>query len=111
MLSTKLSTLGASLTRTVVPLIVGWLVALGLLDWTGLDAAGLTGLVTAAVAAAYYAVARVLELYVRPRFGWLLGLAKAPVAYVKDTTAPVVVNTTLSYPDGYTDTNLIPPAV
>ena len=36
---------------------------------------------TAAGTAIYYVIARVLEVHVSPKFGWLLGLAKSPDGY------------------------------
>lgn len=71
-----------SLIRTLVPLVVGWLIGLAARRGLDVDSADLTALVTGAVTALYYALARVLERYVSPRFGWLLGLPRQPV-YVK----------------------------
>ena len=75
-----------SLVRTFVPILVG--LAAGLFvtwniepdpQFTELLAAGLSALFSFL----YYALARVLEVYVKPRFGWLLGLAKPPEYPVK----------------------------
>ena len=70
-----------SLVRTYVPwivgVVIGWLVSLGV----ELDAAvegSLTVVVTGVVTALYYLAARLLETYVSPKFGWLLGSKKAP---------------------------------
>lgn len=69
-----------SILRTVVPLIVGFvvslLVRLGLDD--AVDTAALTELVMLVVTAGYYAAVRALERYVDPRIGWLLGYAAQP---------------------------------
>ena len=88
-MSTALYALFASLVRTVVPVIVGsvlgWLVSVGLTvdpEFEPLLGTALTGAFTAI----YYAIVRVLETYVTPKFGWLLGLAKTPVAYT--TSSP-----------------------
>lgn len=71
--------MGPSLVRTVVPLIVGWLLSLPLAKWFGVTSDQLVPLVTVVVASVYYAVVRWLEQHVSSRFGWLLGLAKQPV--------------------------------
>ena len=78
--------LPASLIRTIVPLVVGWLIALPVTPWlltvagVGSDqaAAWLGGIVTTILASAWYLLGRLLEVYVRPRLGWLLGLAQQP---------------------------------
>jgi len=68
----------ASIVRTVVPLIVGWLLAQSVVAQAGVTEEQATTAVTAVVQALYYVVARLLEHYVSPRFGWLLGLARRP---------------------------------
>lgn len=71
-----------SLVRTVVPVAVGAVVAFFVTSGFALDPefeVALTALLTGLLTVAYYGVARLLELYVAPKFGWLLGLAKAPV--------------------------------
>lgn len=68
--------LGTSIVRTVVPLVVGLLVALAA-RWVGVELpeAALTEVVTVFVAGVYYAAVRVLEEHVSPAFGRvLLGL-------------------------------------
>ena len=68
-----------SLVRTVVPLVVGFLITQALrLGWH-LDEATATDAVTAVLSAAYYALARLLETKLGPRWGWLLGYASAPL--------------------------------
>lgn len=71
-----------SLVRTVVPYLVGGV--LTLLLGLGIKADGelkstLTAALTLLFGTIYYAVVRVLETHVAPKFGWLLGLAKTPV--------------------------------
>ena len=80
----KLAVFFVSLTRTLVPIIVGWIaaafVAVGiepnqeLLD-------SVSALLSAIFAGAYYVGVRAFETYISPKFGWLLGVAKAPVTY------------------------------
>lgn len=70
-----------SFVRTFVPVIVGAVVSWLSLTGVELDASlegSLTVVVTAGITAVYYVVARLLEVYVAPQFGWLLGVAKAP---------------------------------
>lgn len=68
----------ASIVRTVVPLVVGWLLAQPVIAQAGITEEQATTAVTVAVQAVYYLVARLFEHYVSPRFGWLLGLARRP---------------------------------
>lgn len=87
-MSNAIAALFASIVRTLVPAIVG-----SVLGW--LASTGLTvdpefgGLLTAALSLAftglYYIGVRLLETYVTPKFGVLLGLAKTPDKY---TVAP-----------------------
>ena len=77
-----------SIVRTVVPYLVG--LTLSWLATTGLELdsefkSNLTAVLTAALGTLYFIVVRALETYVAPKFGWLLGLAKAPV-YVQTQT-------------------------
>ena len=78
-----------SLVRTVVPLVVGavvsWFVTAGIVLDPEFEGA-LTIAVTAGLTGVYYVVVRLLETYVTPKFGWLLGLAKEPV-YVERVEA------------------------
>ena len=70
-----------SLVRTYVPwlvgIIIGWLVSLGIpLDpevepQVTLAIMGLSSFI-------WYALVRAFEVYVSPKFGWLLGLGKSP---------------------------------
>jgi len=89
-MSNALSALWASIVRTFTPIIVGsvvgWFVTLGVpLDdkFSGL----LTLVVSGILSAVYYVAVRLLETYVTPKFGWLLGLAKTPVAYTPESPA------------------------
>lgn len=68
----------ASLWRTVVPMIVGALIAT--LAHVGLhvDSGAATAWLGGAFSAVYYALFRVLEAHVSARWGWLLGLARPP---------------------------------
>lgn len=73
-----------SLTRTLVPIVVGWVAA-------AFVAAGIepnqellesmSALLSAVFAGVYYVGIRSFETYISPKFGWLLGVAKAPVTY------------------------------
>lgn len=71
-----------SLIRTVVPVAVGqlltWLATKGVLDETGEISAALISMFTIVFTSVYYALARLLEVFVSKKFGWLLGVAKAP---------------------------------
>jgi hypothetical protein len=83
-MSSAASALWASIVRTLVPLIAGgvitWIVSLGV-DLDKEFEGALTTVLYAGFSAGYYVVARVLETYVAPKFGVLLGLAKSPTAY------------------------------
>jgi hypothetical protein len=54
------------------------------------------GAVAGAVAALYYAVVRLLERYVEPRFGWLLGHAKQPAYLPGPAPAPAEGETSVA---------------
>lgn len=89
-MSNTVAALWASIVRTFVPIIVGsvvgWFVTLGIpLDdkFQGL----LTLLVSAILTGIYYVAVRLLETYVTPKFGWLLGLAKTPAIYTPESPA------------------------
>lgn len=83
-MSEAFSTLWASIVRTITPIIVGWIVG-QLVAWgVPVDEAfqaAIDGVLTAVFAAIYYVIVRLLETYVTPKFGWLLGLAKSPDSY------------------------------
>ena len=81
----------ASVIRTVVPVIVGVLVASAAKVGFHLTDDTFTGVVTTGVTAAYYTIARGLEVYVGPRWGWLLGKAGAPKYVAQDVTVSAAV--------------------
>jgi hypothetical protein len=79
-----------SLLRSAVPAIVSavvnWLAHKGF----EIDANGINGLEATLFALGYtlyYSFARLLELYVNPKLGWLLGSPKAPV-YTPQVVTP-----------------------
>ena len=75
-----------SVVRTVAPIAVGAVISFFVTRGIELDPefeGALFLVVTGALQGVYYFVVRVLERYVSPKFGWLLGLAKQPVAYVE----------------------------
>ena len=63
--------------RTMVPGLVAWLIGVGVIPATLSDEAVLG--FTALIFAGYYTLARLLEKYVSPWFGVLLGLPSQPV--------------------------------
>ena len=83
-MNTATHVLWQSILRTIIPVAVG-----GILGWfasAGIEAdpeleSALGAAFTAAGTAIYYVIARVLEVHVSPKFGWLLGLAKSPDGY------------------------------
>ena len=78
-----------SIVRTYVPWIVGavigWMVSLGVPLDPEVEPQ-LTALLMLAASMLYYVLARVFELYISPKLGWLLGLAKQPT-YDEDKSA------------------------
>ena len=89
-MSNAVSALWASIVRTFTPIVVGsvvgWFVTAGIpLDdkFGGLLELVVSGLLTAV----YYVAVRLLETYVTPKFGWLLGLAKTPAVYTPESPA------------------------
>lgn len=67
-----------SLTRTLVPMLVGYLMAVPVVLALGISQEQATAALTAIISAVYYLLARVLEVYVSPRFGVLLGATTPP---------------------------------
>lgn len=71
-----------SIVRTFTPIIVGavvgWLVTAGIPLDPQFEGA-LTLVVAGAFTLVYYVAVRLLETYVAPRFGWLLGVARQPI--------------------------------
>jgi hypothetical protein len=68
----------ASLLRAGMPAAVGWLIAVALRHGIDLDETAVTGVLTPIATFSYYAVFRLAEERLSPRFGWLLGYAKPP---------------------------------
>jgi len=68
-----------SVLRTFVPLVVGYFATWPILTTIGLDDDHVTTLATAIVTAVYYLLVRLVEQYVEPNAGWLLGWAGRPV--------------------------------
>ncbi len=79
-----------SVIRTIVPVIVGSVA--GFLLKHGIDIHGdeLATVLIAACISGYYSLVRFIETK-KPSFGWLLGVAKSPGAYVTATETAVVV--------------------
>ncbi|MGW9587512.1 hypothetical protein [Microbacterium sp. NPDC055455] len=70
-----------SLVRTVVPIAVGAVISFFVAQGIELDPefeGALFLVLTGALQGVYYGAVRLFEIYVSPKFGWLLGLAKAP---------------------------------
>lgn len=89
-MKTALDALYASITRTLVPIIAGALIAWAVSLGIELDpefSTTLTIFLTAVFSAVYYLAARLLERYVSPKLGWLLGLAQQPTSYKPDPPA------------------------
>lgn len=82
----NLSDYGRSIIRTVVPLIVGTVVAWLASRGINIDQATLLPLVDTLVAGAYYAVIRAAEKK-WPSMGWMLGAPGAP-SYASSVTSP-----------------------
>lgn len=80
----KASVLVASIIRTIVPIIAGQLIfwgsKLGILADTELTEA-LEAFIAVVLTAAYYVCVRLLETFVTPKFGILLGMTRAPSGY------------------------------
>jgi hypothetical protein len=99
-MSNAMSALWASIVRTVVPIVVGAVLAFAVAHNIPLDKefeSLLSIALAAAFTAAYYVVVRLLETYVAPKLGWLLGLAKTPTNYspkhlLDSTSVTVTVN-------------------
>lgn len=71
--------LRASFTRTLVPLIVGYVVSLAARHGWHINDDQAASTITAVGAYLYYAAARFLETHASSKFGWLLGDARQPV--------------------------------
>lgn len=81
-----------SIVRTVVPIVVGWLLSLGVVKAAGVTEADLTlavtGLLTVVGQVVYYVALRAVERYL-PSAGWLLGRPVQPVYYASAPAQPV----------------------
>lgn len=97
------SQIRTSIIRTVVPIAVAFIVTV--LAKKGIDAGPWQDVISQAVGsvagAVYYAVARWLEVNVRPKFGWLLGKPGAP-------TYQSPAKPDESSPSGYSATDTAP---
>ncbi|MEV6310038.1 hypothetical protein AB0M10_15740 [Streptomyces sp. NPDC051840] len=79
----------ASLWRTAVPLIAGWVVALLVHVNLDVDEQALSNALVSGFAFVYYGLFRTLESKVSQKFGWFLGLAKPPVYPARPPLPPV----------------------
>ena len=70
--------IGPSTIRTIVPMIVGLLLAALAPRGLAVPESVATEVVTVVVTGVYYGLARVAEVRLSPLWGWLLGLPKAP---------------------------------
>jgi len=87
-----IAALWASIVRTFTPIIVGSVGGWFLLAGITVDdqfVPVLTLAVSGALTAVYYVAVRLLETYVTPKLGWLLGLAKTPTSYTPESPASV----------------------
>jgi hypothetical protein len=88
--NTALTALWASIVRTLVPIIVGAVISFAVSSGITLDEQFeplLGSALTLAFSGLYYIAVRLLETYVTPKLGWLLGLAKSPSSYTEDSPA------------------------
>jgi len=80
----------ASVVRTVVPLVIGYVITwASQIGFTVSEdqSAALAALLTGVISAIYYAIVRFLETNYSDKWGWLLGWATAPT-YTKEDVAP-----------------------
>lgn len=98
-----------SVMRTVVPLVAGWLLSLAAWSGLDLDTDAAVGAVTVAVAAAYYALFRILETAgqrargtaLQRLAGVMLGWARPPQYPAPEPALPPVTPTVYrGHPDG-----------
>lgn len=71
-----------SIVRTLTPIIVGAVIGWAVTAGINLDPqfeGALTLVITGAFQGVYYVAVRLLEQYVAPKFGWLLGVPRQPV--------------------------------
>lgn len=74
-----LRSFGPSVIRTVVPLIVSVVIGWPVAEQLGISEGQATVAATAVVGGLYWLIVRLIEQYVQPNAGWLLGYASAPV--------------------------------
>lgn len=89
-MTTAASALFASIVRTVTPIVVGAVLAFAVSNGITLDEQFetlLTAALTAGFTTIYYIGVRLLETYVAPKLGWLLGLAQTPSSYTAESPA------------------------
>jgi hypothetical protein len=94
-----------ALIRTFVPAVVGTVIAFFVGRGIEIDPATQETLTTGVVSlsiAVYYGAITALERKVDPRFGWLLGFAKAP-AYVNAVDEQAIANEDPRDYEGYPD--------
>ena len=77
-----------SLIRTVVPMVVGWVIAQLAVHGFNLPPGTVEQVVTWLITAAYYGLIRLLETRFKPIWGWLLGLPKAPTYQAPAAPSP-----------------------
>lgn len=80
-----------ALIRTVVPALIGSLIAVGVEAGIQIEegtAESITALLIPICISAYYALATYLERNVNPKLGWLLGQPKAPSYGGAEEVAP-----------------------
>ncbi|MGQ3384550.1 hypothetical protein [Glutamicibacter sp. TV12E] len=100
-------TLWASTVRTIVPIVVGavlgWFTAVNVTVDPEFEKA-LAALLTLLLTTVFYVLVRLVETYVSPKFGWLLGYAKSPDSYSKASPAASTKAAGGSFPgyDGHT---------
>lgn len=69
----------SSFVRTLVPLVVGWVVSVAARHGWSINDDQAASAITALSAYAYYVLVRLLETRANSKAGWLLGVAKQPV--------------------------------
>lgn len=87
-----------SVVRTIVPVIVGFLLSLPIVHGLGVSTEQATSLVTAALIGVYYVLVRFLESK-WPKLGWLLGTPVAPTYAPVADGAHVVTSLPASPPE------------
>jgi uncharacterized membrane protein len=80
--------------RTVVPIVVGYLLGLAFVQQLGITEDQLTMAVSAVFTALYWLVIRIFEVYVSPKFSRLLG-TKSSAVYVESDDAGIFDVTSL----------------